>query len=73
MSIPFLLDEKPHYCTGRLGRRAVGKRAKGSLRRRSSKFEERRRRLCAGKRFSAPQIVWNSRIKSPDPLFSFSS
>jgi hypothetical protein len=31
LSIPFLVDEKTRYCTGRLGRKAVVSSAKGSL------------------------------------------
>jgi hypothetical protein len=59
LSISFLLNEKPTVVPNRLGQRVVGKRAKGSLSRRS---HEVRARGVVGLRWQAvliAQIVWN--------------
>src|SRR5215475_12366030 len=56
---PFLVDEKPTFCAGRLGRRAVGRCAKDFLWRRSLEF---RASGAVGLRWQVVfgcQIVWN--------------
>ena len=58
MSIPFLLDKKPTVVPGgSAGERSGG--AKGPLWRRSLELRASGAVACVGKRFSAPQIVWN--------------
>ena len=59
MSIPFLLDEKPTVVpVGSAGERSGGARKVpyGAAR---SNSERAAPSACVGKRFSAPQIVWN--------------
>ena len=59
MSIPFLLDEKPTVVPGgSAGERSGGARKVpyGAAR---SNSERAAPSACVGKRFSAPQIVWN--------------
>ena len=59
MSIPFLLDEKPTVVpVGSAGERSGGARKVpyGAAR---SNSERAAPSACVGRRFSAPQIVWN--------------
>ena len=59
MSIPFLLDEKPTVVPGgSAGERSGGAR-KVPYRAARSNSERAAPSACVGKRFSAPQIVWN--------------
>src|SRR5262249_32906999 len=64
---PFVLDEKKtHCCTGRLAQRAIGRRAKGSLWRRS--FELRASgatRLALGRRFGLVRLSGIDRLDEP--------
>src|SRR5262245_28763573 len=53
---PFLLDEKPTFVPLRLGRRAVGRCAKGAAR---SNSERAASSACVGRRFCFVHIVWN--------------
>ena len=59
MSIPFLLDEKPTVVpVGSAGERSGGAR-KVPYRAARSNSERAAPSACVGRRFSAPQIVWN--------------
>ena len=65
MSIPFLLDENPTVLpVGSAGERSGGARkiSCGVARSNSGRAAPS---ACVGKRFSAAQIIWNSRLDAP--------
>ena len=62
MSIPFLLDKKPHCCTRRLGRRAVGRCAKVPYGAARSNSERAAPSVCVGKRY------WKGQKRGRKPL-----
>ena len=65
MSIVFLFDENPNVASGGSGGAAVGGARSVPDRAARSNSERAAPSACVGKRFSAPQIVWNRSTRAP--------